>query len=350
MDMKSVIKGMALLLSVAAPATAWAAQGAAQAPVCVAAKRVQDSPIIPAGIDQPAGDNVQGPSLIKVPDWVKGKLGNYYLYFAAHKGDSIRLAYADKLEGPWKIHGGGTLQLGESLFPTALPDITDQDNRGDDNLKAHIASPDVHIDHANKRIILYYHGILSKNNQQTRVATSSDGIHFEPRAPLLGPSYFRVIQHDGYHYALGMPGIFFRSKDGFNDFERGPTLFGTDQRHTALLKRGNELFVFWTRVGDVPERIYLSRIDIRGDWSQWKAGEAVEILRPARPWEGADAPLEPSVRGTAFGHLNQLRDPAIYEENGRTYLLYAVGGESGIALAELQFNDAACDAGKRQVR
>ena len=32
---------------------------------------------------------------------------------------------------------------------------------------------------------------------------------------------------------------------------------------------------------------------------------------------------------------NQLRDPAIYEEDGRVYLLYAVAGERGIALAEV---------------
>ena len=34
--------------------------------------------------------------------------------------------------------------------------------------------------------------------------------------------------------------------------------------------------------------------------------------------------------------MNQLRDPAIFEEGGRTYLLYAVAGEEGIALAELE--------------
>jgi hypothetical protein len=35
--------------------------------------------------------------------------------------------------------------------------------------------------------------------------------------------------------------------------------------------------------------------------------------------------------------VNQLRDPAVYEESGRTYLLYAVAGESGsgIAIAEV---------------
>jgi len=41
------------------------------------------------------------------------------------------------------------------------------------------------------------------------------------------------------------------------------------------------------------------------------------------------------VRSTAYGHVDQLRDPAIFEEDGRILLLYAVAGESGIAIAEL---------------
>ena len=82
-------------------------------------------------------------------------------------------------------------------------------------------------------------------------------------------------------------------------------------------------------------RILLSRIDITGDWSGWKEGPAAEILRPERSWEGSDAPLVPSIRSTAYGPVNQLRDPAILEEDGRVYLFYAVAGESGIAIAEL---------------
>ena len=54
-----------------------------------------------------------------------------------------------------------------------------------------------------------------------------------------------------------------------------------------------------------------------------------------KEWEGANLPLAKSVRSFAPGPVNQLRDPAIYEEDGRVYLLYAVKGESGIALAEL---------------
>ena len=33
--------------------------------------------------------------------------------------------------------------------------------------------------------------------------------------------------------------------------------------------------------------------------------------------------------------VRQLRDPCVYEEDGRTYLLYCGGGESGIGIAEV---------------
>ena len=52
-------------------------------------------------------------------------------------------------------------------------------------------------------------------------------------------------------------------------------------------------------------------------------------------YEGADLPLEPSERGAIHNRAHQLRDPAIFQEDGRTYLLYSVAGENGIAIAEL---------------
>jgi len=76
---------------------------------------------------------------------------------------------------------------------------------------------------------------------------------------------------------------------------------------------------------------------VSGDWAKWSNSPGVEVLRPERVWEGADAPLSPSLRSTAYGHVNQLRDPAVFEEGGRVYLLYAVAGESGIAVAEVTF-------------
>ncbi|MFV1980611.1 MAG: hypothetical protein ACC655_05595, partial [Rhodothermia bacterium] len=41
--------------------------------------------------------NVNGPSVIRVPDWINSPLGRYYLYFAHHRGSFIRMAYADDL-------------------------------------------------------------------------------------------------------------------------------------------------------------------------------------------------------------------------------------------------------------
>ncbi len=66
--------------------------------------RFEKNPIITADmLGKDLGDNINGPSLLRVPEWVPNKLGKYYLYFAHHKGKYIRLAYADDLKGPWKI-------------------------------------------------------------------------------------------------------------------------------------------------------------------------------------------------------------------------------------------------------
>ena len=314
--------------------------------------RLGDGPIIGPDLDPSLGENIQGPSLIRVPDWIEGALGRYYLYFADHKGSYIRLAYADDLLGPWRIHVPGSLQIERSHFPTEPPEVTEEQaaefrarveaaGLSHDVIKEmttpHIASPDVHVDDEARRIVMYFHGLEGRGHQVTRVATSTNGIDFEAQPQILGRSYLRTFDHDGMTYAMAMPGQFYRSRDGFTDFEEGPLLFNRDMRHAALLVRGEILHVFWTQVGHAPESILWSTIPITGDWSSWQASEPVEVLRPEYPWEGADAPLEPSVRSTAYGHVNQLRDPAIYVEDERTYLLYAVAGESGIALAEVSF-------------
>ncbi len=323
--------------------------------VTVRVERLLNEPIIMEATHPSIGANIQGPSLIRVPDWVDGRLGRYYLYIADHKGSYIRLAYADDLLGPWTVHPPGSLQIGQSKFPTEPPEATPEqlnaaitrirsmginlDGLGHDLAKEmmwpHIASPDVHVDHENARIVMYFHGLESFGKQLTRVATSRDGIHFEARQEILGRSYWRAFTHDGYTYALAMPGQLYRSRNPLSGFETGPSLFNPNMRHAALLKKEDALHVFWTQVGHTPERILLSTIDLSGDWKSWRETEATEILRPETDWEGADAPLEPSVRSIAYGHVNQLRDPAVYVEDDDVYLLYAVAGESGIAIAKL---------------
>ena len=349
----------ALAAATAAVMVLGAAVGGAQTMESgVRVERLLDAPIITPDLHPSIGVNIQGPSVIQVPEWVEDPLGIYYLYFADHKGLYIRLAYADDLLGPWTIHPPGSLQIEDSYFltepPEVAPDVAarlraSQERRGvpmshDGLFEAttpHIASPDVHVDDDNRRIVMYFHGLDGVSTQVTRVATSVDGIHFEARPERLGRTYMRVFEHDGYTYAISMPGQFYRSRDPLGGFEEGPLLFNPDMRHAALLKRDDTLFVFWTQVGEAPEHIKLSTIDLSGDWMSWSEMPGIEVLRPEFDWEGADAPLEPSVRSTAYGHVNQLRDPAIFEDagSGRIFLLYAVAGESGIAIAEVHVDD-----------
>ncbi|MBS0644944.1 MAG: hypothetical protein JSS43_34170 [Proteobacteria bacterium] len=316
--------------------------------------RLGNGPIIGPDLHQSIGVNIQGPSLIRVPDWIEDRLGDYYLYFADHKGSYIRLAYADHPAGPWRIHPPGSLHLAQSGFLTEPPDVSAADlARFEARYRArgaaishdvlseittpHIASPDVHIDADRQRIVMYFHGLEGVGDQVSRVALSTNGIDFVARPEVIGRSYMRIFPHDGMTYALTMPGVLSRSADGLSGFQPGPTLFNPNMRHAAVLKRDDALWVFWTQVGDAPERILLSRIALTGDWMDWRDEPPVEVLRPELAWEGADAPCVPSVRSTAYGVVNQLRDPAIFEENADIYLLYAVGGESGIAIARVDF-------------
>ncbi len=306
-------------------------------PATVTVHRLGNGPIITPELDQRMGGNIQGPSLIKVPDWIENPMGQYYMYFADHRGEYIRMAYADSLTGPWKVYSPGSLTLEQSLFPTTCPPCS-LPFGSTAPLYAHIASPDVHVREDLQQIVMYIHG-RGVGRQFTRHAVSADGIHFEGREEDLGRPYFRVIEHEDYYYAMSMPGFLYRSKDGLSNFEEGPSLFNPAMRHSALLIRDNLLYIFYTQAGHTPERILLSTIDMSVDWNNWKETEPVEVLRPEKTWEGVDMPLEASRRGYIDVRVNQLRDPAIYEEDGKTYLLYSVAGESGIAIAELRFSE-----------
>ena len=313
-----------------------------------------DRPIITPELDPSIGRNIQGPSIIRMPDWTADALGRYYLYFADHKGSFIRLAYADAVTGPWRIHRPGALRIEDSHFLTRPPVMDQEETRRlaarfaargvrlphDAVLEAttpHIASPEVIVDHRRRVIRMYFHGLEAAATQVTRVAESADGIPFcrgrtigravLPACLLLGRANLRTD-----HAGAVAP-----RRRRREPVRAGPRLFNPNMRHSALLVRDAVLYVFWTQVGHAPERILLSTIDLAGDWHAWRESAPVEILRPERVWEGAAAAVQPSLRSTAYGTVNQLRDPAILEDEGRTYLLYAVAGESGVAAAELRF-------------
>ncbi len=299
----------------------------------IIATRLENNPIItPQLLKGDDGKNINGPSLIKAPDWLENKLGKYYLYFGHHAGKYIRLAYSNDLKGPWKVYEKGTLKMEDCIC------------------KNHLASPDVLIDSVNQKIVMYFHCPVntigedgSKSSPQLTIrASSKNGIDFISENQPLGDSYFRVFKWNNDFYAIARTGKLYKSKDGISNFEKGPNPLkiineGYEVRHVAVLQKNNLLYVFYSRIGDMPERIMASTISLNTHWKNWTASPAVTILASETNEEGVNEPLVVSESGKSQGKLHELRDPCIFEENGKVYLLYSVAGENGISIAELHF-------------
>ena len=312
---------------------------AATQPSCFDVKRFAENPLITPSMMGSADENINGPSLIRAPQWLKNKLGKYYLYFAHHEGQYIRLAYADDLHGPWKIYEPGVIHTKDLSWN---PD--------------HVASPDVLVDNEKQEIRLYFHSPvtpapkstdpdyrkkLESTKQDSFVGVAKDGLNFTVRPESLGPSYFRVWKYGALYYALprlAMP--LFQSKDGFAPFVKTKSPFEDDPvfksiRHVAVLAKGDLLTVFYSKIGDAPEHILMTQIQMNEKLSDWKATSPRSVLLPQTGYEGYALQAKPSLRGSSSNPENGLRDPAVFQEDGKTYLAYSVEGERGIAMAEL---------------
>lgn len=324
------------------------------------------------------GGNINGPSVIRVPDWIPPEeradpQARYYMYFAHHKGRYIRMAWARTVEGPWQLYHAdstvpdgrrGVLDMGVARELPLGNGLT---------IVKHIASPDVHVDDESKRIIMYFHGPVEyegqrKALQKTFVATSRWGLEFRPwiQPVILAGAYLRVLSvrgilqglTDEWHYTAHDPLTAWATPSDF-DYESdlwqmqktrilafpepgaearaGSSHRLMDIRHMAVYLSGTTLYVFFTVIGDAPERILATRIDVgQPDWMRHPPQEPpTEILRPELTWEGAGVPLAASKKGAQFKLENALRDPFIFQDEGRLYLFYAAGGERAIGLAEL---------------
>ena len=329
----------------------------AQTPVRVRATRLPQNPLVTLASSPTVGDNINNPAVIRVPSWVERPLGRYYMYFAHHMGGFIRLAYANTLEGPWRIYEPGVLDVRDTAFYRPQPDPPENL----EDFYTHVASPEVLIDDANHRFVLWVHGWWTEGTmwpvgeaaarqwarqhgygQYTQPAVSPDGLHFVTRPAITQTSYLRVFPHAGSLYGMSRLGLLLRSTDPLGRFETGPNPFrggpfGNRVRHVAVMRRGGLLLVFFTAIGDAPERIMMASIDTSGDWTTWKTSDAVEILKPEAPYECPSLPNLPSEAGDVKGPVQQIRDPFVFEENGRSLLFYSFCGEQGIAAATLDF-------------
>lgn len=331
------------------------------------------------------GENINGPSLIRIPDWILASeradpTAVYYLYFAHHVGDYIRMAWAADLSGPWTLYQtGADVAIGDrGVLDNG--DMTIDVGMGIEIEENHLASPDVLIDNETEQIIMYFHSGSSTffngneiNSQNSWVSTSDDGLEFldNIRPVRLGASYFRVFSHGGEIYSLDNSGFPRRALDPDNpweptaDYYSGLTIpslwerhpnrvlqdpitdLGIDRselrvRHTAVRVVGDELQVFYTERGGSPERVLFSTIDLGvSDWEDWRLSYPGEVLLEATPgWEGGQFAALPSVLGAAPEDVNQLRDPAVFEDSdGALYLVYAGRGEDALGIARLTSTD-----------
>ncbi len=295
-------------------------------------QRLPGNPIASYASSETLGTKINGPSVIRVPDWVSNPLGKYYLYFAHHDGKYIRLAYANRIQGPWTIHKPGTLSLENS--PAFI---------------GHIASPDVHVDDASEEIRMYVHGSRKDENQKTALAISKDGLNFRASETILGSAYFRVFEHGGAYYAIDAHGYLNRSEHHdhgwvINDSPLIPHITIDDAygkrddvriRHSAVWVSDETLFLFYSRKADAPERILVVTVKLDGNWKSWTASKPFEVLRPETEYEGIAYPIQPSKKGGGI-KVQQLRDPGIFHDiDGQSYLLYSVAGEMGLAIAKI---------------
>jgi hypothetical protein len=323
------------------------------------------------GAPEADGANINGPTLIRVPDWLEparraDPRARYYLYFAHHKGDFLRLAWAAEPCGPWRLYGTGA---GFEVGKRGVLDLGVSDELEIGNglkISDHLASPEIVVDGANRRFVLFFHAPAAhdgkKAGQKTFAATSPDGLDFNGAIEpvMLGRSYFRVFAVRNHLYAIANNAVLYRAPDAGNPWTPPPDFdFSTElwsarvdplitvevnprggpmlPRHSWVRPQADMMVVFFTRVGDVPERIVITEIDIRDDdYRQWqRLTPAAELLRAELTWEGADLEPEPSLFDWAPEPANQLRDPFVFEEDGRLYLLYTGAGEKAIGLATL---------------
>jgi hypothetical protein len=172
----AVAGGTAAGLSLAAPAQA----GLAGFPTYRYLRDAFDRPLR----YNPTGEMIF-PCVRGVYDKISNPLGRYYLYYGPHDPPGgICLAYSNTLAGPFTEYPNNPIL--DNVLPTGTV--------------SHVASPHVIWDAPTRQFYMYFHG----ENTVTRVAKSTDGIHFTNETPILSTrlvpnttetSYARVFEH-----------------------------------------------------------------------------------------------------------------------------------------------------------
>ena len=225
----------------------------------------------------------------------------------------IRMAYSNKIIGPYTIYEKGVLNIKNSPG------------------KDHVASPDVHVDSKNKIITMYYHTCFNEG-QYTLESFSNDGIFFKSHNIILGSYYFRVFKFKNqlYSIAKGVKNYGEIYKKVNNEWKIIYKKLIKNIRHTAILVEDNIIYLFYSLIGELQESIYCCVLDI----DNFMVTNNYKLIKPSLDYEGFNFPKEKSKIGMEKKFVNQVRDPGIFINKNDKYLLYSVSGEKGIAIAK----------------
>jgi hypothetical protein len=198
------------------------------------------------------------PCIRGVFDKITNALGRFYLYYAPHEAPGgICLAYGNSLGGPFTEYPNNPI-----IANVWSPHYS----------VSHVSSPHVTWDAPTRQFFLYFHG----ENTTTRMATSTDGIHF---------TYFNRVLHTGL-----IP-------------SSTETSYARVFEHT-IAGRGNRYIMIFMGVTSGTRKIF---------WG-WSAD--------GKSWQFAPTPL---VRPGPDGQTD-IASPSLLKRNGTAYVVYHGNG------------------------
>lgn len=261
------------------------------------------------------------PSVLHASEYFPNALGEWYLYYAPHENPGgIALMYADSLAGPWTEYAGNPL-ITNQWSPYYSVN--------------HVSSPDAIWNAETGRLFLYFHG----GNDQTRVASSSDGLSFDYERTAVtnamgGPdvtetSYARVFPHpdEASPYAYAM---FYmdntaanhrrirvaESVDGLDWVVRPEPIVTPGSVEAGNVSSGN----LWTWNG----QLYIV----------YHASTGRIYARTIDPTLSTTGPTQLLHRSSGVGaDVGRTASPEIVTAEGRTYLFYEAGGRLDATIA-----------------
>lgn len=281
------------------------------------------------------GDNINGPAVVRLFGNHKKTFGyKFLLLFAHHQGEYIRIAGSNSLLSKWRF------------VPSKILNTKSYAEFHD-----HVASPDAHYLKNSDTLLVFFHSREIGNRKQiTFLARFNGGLNNRPLILKTNlPFYARVFFVRKQAYALTKGGNLFDTLDKelcewrplVNIFTGQDSEEDTYQnhpgsiRHLSVLNYKGMYLVFYSIIGEKPEKIWVSELKIDTTKGKFMALGKVLVLSPEKEYEGCGLKLQNSESGPSLVPENSVRDPYVIKFRSRYLLFYSIKGEFGIAFTEL---------------